>query len=185
MDLPLLKAVNAQWVKAGILKAPGKIRNEALVAEGIPNLQKWMDAAEITVNPRRVAAFHTTIAVESLFEYSIHQIGATSKYAGRGYIQLTGSANYEAAGKALGEDLLGKPDLAMSLEHSAWIACWYWTKARPKTNGYADELKMGRVNAMIGFPAGPADEVRTKMFAEALRVLTGSVPNGITSSRTA
>lgn len=169
-------------MSAGILGAGGKIRNEALVAEGLPKLNEAMLVAKID-NPRRIAAFITTIAVESMFEYSISQIGATSTYRGRGYIQLTGSANYAEASLDLGVDLSNNPEFARSLEWSAKIATWYWTQARPKTNQYADALQMGMVNKMIGFPEGPSDLVRTKMFAEALRVLTGSVPPGITSVR--
>lgn len=134
-------------------------------------------------NPRRIAAFITTLGVESMFEYNINQIGATSTYRGRGYIQLTGSANYSSAGRYLGVDLLGFPDKAAELEWSARIACWYWTVARPSTNAYADALRMGMVNKMIGFPAGPGDGVRCRMFAEALRILEGSVPDGITCTR--
>lgn len=182
MDLALLKEINAAWVAAGILKGAGKIRNEALVAEGLPGLNREMWLGQVN-NPRRVAAFLTTIAVESMFEYSIDQIGATSTYHGRGYIQLTGSANYEAASNFLGVNLLVNPDLAKDIRYSAKIARWYWTKARPKTNAYADALQMGMVDKMIGFPAGPADVVRAKMFGEALRVLTGSIPEGITSTR--
>lgn len=174
--------MNQQWITAGILKAPGKIRDEALVAEGLPSLNREMAKAQINT-PRRIAAFLTTIGVESMFEYSINQFGAIGLYRGRGYIQLTGSANYAEASLDLGVDLSNHPELAASLEWSAKIATWYWTQARPKTNTYADNLQMGKVDAMIGFPAGPADQVRAKMFGEALRVLTGSVPEGITSTR--
>lgn len=134
-------------------------------------------------NPRRIAAFLTTLAFESMWEYSIKQFGTTSTYTGRGYIQLTGSYNYGAAGTALGIDLLGKPELALSKEWSAKIATWYWTKARPRTNEYADTLQMGRVNAMIGYPEGPSDLKRCAAFGEALRALTGEVPAGITCNR--
>lgn len=189
VTLPNLKKINSAWVSAGILKAGGKIRNEALVAEGLPSLVREMVAAKID-NPRRIAAFLSTLAVESLFEYSILQGGsnvptgyAAAKYTGRGYIQLTGSANYAAAGKYLGIDLMGNPELAQSLDWSAKIATWYWTVARPSTNAYADALRMGMVNKMIGFPAGPADVVRANMFGQALKVLTGEIPEGITSTR--
>ena len=174
--------MNSAWVTAGILKAGGKIRNEALVAEGLPSLNEAMRAAQID-NPRRIAAFIATIAVESMFEYNISQIGATSTYRGRGYIQLTGSANYAEASLDLGVDLSNHPELAQSLEWSAKIATWYWTQARPSTNKYADALRMGMVNKMIGFPTGPADQVRCNMFAQALKILTGSIPDGITCTR--
>lgn len=46
------------------------------------------------------------------------------RYAGRGYVQLTGHGNYENAGAALGIDLLGNPDLAMQTDHAAAILVW-------------------------------------------------------------
>jgi putative chitinase len=169
-------------VAAGILKGDGKIRSEVLVAEGLPSLEEAMRVAHID-NPRRIAAFITTLAVESMFEYNIPQAGATSKYKGRGYIQLTGEYNYMKAGEYLEVDLLTNPEWARSLEWSAKIATWYWTVARPSTNAYADALRMGKVNAMIGFPKGPADDVRCRMFGVALKVLTGETPAGITCTR--
>lgn len=167
---------------AGIFKAPGKIRNVALVAEGLPALNREMRNAQIST-PRRLAAFLSTLAVESELEYNRPQDRATGTYKGRGYIQLTGSGNYIVAGAYLGIDLVGSPEMALSLEYSAKIACWYWTVARPSTNAYADALRMGMVNKQIGFPVGPGDNVRCRMFAEALRVLTGEIPDGITCTR--
>lgn len=48
------------------------------------------------------------------------------KYRGRGFTQLTGKANYAAAGKALGLDLVGNPELAADPANVAKIAGWYW-----------------------------------------------------------
>lgn len=43
------------------------------------------------------------------------------KYAGRGYVQLTGARNYALACRKLGVDFLGNPDLAMNPAHAANI----------------------------------------------------------------
>jgi putative chitinase len=48
------------------------------------------------------------------------------KYHGRGYVQLTGRANYESVGKELGLDLVGHPELAENREIAAKIAIHYW-----------------------------------------------------------
>lgn len=47
--------------------------------------------------------------------------GDGAKYAGRGYVQLTGRRNYEKAGDALGHDLVGDPDLALRPDIAAAI----------------------------------------------------------------
>lgn len=59
------------------------------------------------------------------------------KYRGRGFIQLTGRANYAAAGKYLGIDLVNNPDLASDPDVAAGIALWYWYIARPKISSAA------------------------------------------------
>jgi putative chitinase len=43
------------------------------------------------------------------------------RFAGRGYVQLTGRTNYERAGKAVGYPLVGNPDLAMRPDIAAEI----------------------------------------------------------------
>lgn len=48
------------------------------------------------------------------------------KYRGRGVIMLTGKANYEDAGKALGLDLVNNPDLAADARVGLQIAFWFW-----------------------------------------------------------
>lgn len=71
------------------------------------------------------------------------------KYHGRGYIQLTGRANYHEYGKKLGVDLENNPDLAMDPEISAQVlACYFkergvaaaaresdWRRVRKLVNG--------------------------------------------------
>lgn len=54
------------------------------------------------------------------------QPGDGRRYKGRGWIQLTGRDNYRAAGKALGLDLEGNPELAASPDVAGRTAAWYW-----------------------------------------------------------
>jgi putative chitinase len=54
------------------------------------------------------------------------------RYHGRGYIQLTGKANYLAAGKALNLDLVDKPELAADPKNASKIAVWYWQNRVPE-----------------------------------------------------
>ncbi|MGZ0153162.1 glycoside hydrolase family 19 protein [Kribbella sp. WER1] len=160
-----------------------RIANPSIVETGLPSLNQAMKDAQINT-PYRKAAFLATLVHESRLEYNIREIGDTRPYGGRGYIQLTGDFNYGPAGQYLGIDLLGNPDLALSLQWSAPIARWYWTVAR-NINPYADNLDMGRVNAAIGYPAGAEDQRRCDSFKNALQYLTGSVPAGVICTRPA
>lgn len=58
------------------------------------------------------------------------QPGDGYKFRGRGYIQLTGRANYTAAGKYIGVDLANSPDLAANPDIAVLVAMWYWQVAR-------------------------------------------------------
>ncbi len=48
------------------------------------------------------------------------------RYIGRGLIQLTGRANYRAAGLALGLPLEAEPERAALPDEAALTAAWYW-----------------------------------------------------------
>ena len=175
-------------------KIVGKLRTapdaKVDVAAGWPSLLEAMAAAQINT-PERMAAFLTTLCFESWCEYNaVDGTYGTRTYAGRGFIQLTGKVlgdgqvmNYGPAGRYFGIDLIGQPDLALSLEWSARIATWYWTVAR-NCNEYADRRAMGKVNGAIGYPlSGSNDTDRCMVFGEVLRRLIGSVPAGITCTR--
>lgn len=66
-------------------------------------------------------------------------VGDGAKYKGRGYIQITGKYNYEQAGKALGLDLVKKPELVEKPEIAAKVAVWYWkNRVAPKVASFKD-----------------------------------------------
>ena len=48
------------------------------------------------------------------------------RFRGRGILQLTGSANYHHAGKALGVDFIMEPDLVATPQYAALTAGWFW-----------------------------------------------------------
>jgi predicted chitinase len=54
------------------------------------------------------------------------QPGDGRRYKGRGPIQLTGRANYTAAGKALNLDLVGNPQLAAQPRNAFRVSAWWW-----------------------------------------------------------
>lgn len=52
--------------------------------------------------------------------------GDGSRYRGRGLIQITGRANYEAASKGLGVDFVSHPQLLEDPEYAARASAWWW-----------------------------------------------------------
>lgn len=67
------------------------------------------------------------------------KVGDGAKYKGRGYIQITGKYNYAQAGKALGLDLVNKPELVEKPEVAAKVAVWYWkNRVAPKIDSFKD-----------------------------------------------
>ena len=54
------------------------------------------------------------------------QAGDGARFRGRGLIQVTGRSNYAACGKALGLDLLAKPELLEQTVNACRSAGWFW-----------------------------------------------------------
>lgn len=104
--------------------------------------------AEFQINtPLRAAAFIAQLAHESAQFRHFEELasgelyegrkdlgndypGDGKRFKGRGPIQLTGRANYRAAGLALGIDLEGRPRRASDADVGFRIAGWYWSLHR-------------------------------------------------------
>jgi predicted chitinase len=54
--------------------------------------------------------------------------GDGARYHGRGFIQLTGRANYRTYGQLMGFDLEGNPDMALDPSISAWVLGLYFVR---------------------------------------------------------
>jgi len=101
------------------------------------------------------------------FNLGNSEVGDGYKFRGRGFIQMTGRANYEKCGKFLGLDLINNPDLLAQPDIAVQAALWYWRVERPRipemaragdtlgvtrainggTNGLDDRIE--RVNAYL------------------------------------
>lgn len=75
------------------------------------------------------------------------QPGDGRRFKGRGFIQLTGRANYARAGKELALDLLQKPELAAEVDSAARIACWFWVTRG--CNKFAEDGNFKRTQIIV------------------------------------
>jgi putative chitinase len=97
------------------------------------------------------------------------QAGDGMRYKGRGLIQITGRANYQACGTALGIDLINRPELLETPLLACRSAGWFWSAHG--LNELADKGDQVAVTKRInGGTNGLAD--RLALFAVAVKVLT-------------
>ena len=147
-----------------------------------PHLNRAMAEAGITTQ-RQQAAFIAQLAQESggfrYFEELASgaayegrrdlgntQPGDGRRFKGRGPIQLTGRANYRAAGRALGLDLENNPELVSRPDVGFRVAAWFWNSRG--LNGIAESGDFREVTRRInGGYNGLA--VRQQYYQRALR----------------
>jgi len=92
------------------------------------------------------------------------------RFRGRGCIQLTGSANYFHAGKALGVDFVMEPDLVATPQYAALTAGFFWNTQR--LNALAEVLNHTALTKKInGGTIGLDDRIKHTNLA--LAVLGG------------
>ncbi|WP_223645713.1 glycoside hydrolase family 19 protein [Corallococcus sp. EGB] len=156
----------------------------ARAQEVLPHLNDAMSEAGINT-PRRQAAFLAQLAHESAeFRYFEElasgrayerrkdlgnvKPGDGMRYKGRGPIQITGRANYRAAGKALELDLEENPARAADLDVGFRTAAWFWNSR--DLNKHADKGEFDAITRRInGGYNGKAS--RDTYYQRALRLL--------------
>lgn len=116
----------------------------------LPFIISAMDEGAINT-PERIAAFLAQVAHESgeyrymeeiadgaAYEGRIDlgnvQPGDGKRHKGRGAIQITGRANYERCGRALGIDFIAHPELLSLPENATRSAVWFWTSGNGRIN---------------------------------------------------
>lgn len=75
------------------------------------------------------------------------QPGDGRRFKGRGLIQITGRANYEKCGKALGIDLIANPAALERDTEACRSAAWFWSQAG--LNLLAEQDKFGAITKAI------------------------------------
>lgn len=73
--------------------------------------------------------------------------GDGAKFKGRGYIQITGRANYTELSKALNIDFVNNPELLEQEANAILSALWFWNKK--KLNIFADEDNISTITKRI------------------------------------
>lgn len=90
-------------------------------------------AKEYARNPKKIA----NRVYANRMQNGNEQSGDGWKYRGRGFIQITGKANYIALSKATGIDYVNNPDWLLREPDAIISALWYWNKING--NYYADK----------------------------------------------
>jgi putative chitinase len=123
------------------------------------------EAAAYERQPKRIANRIYSNRMNNRDEAS----GDGYRFRGRGCIQLTGSANYHHAGRALGVDFIMEPDLVATPKYAAMTAGWFWNTQ--KINQYADVQDwIGMTKRINGGTIGLDD--RIKHIMQALQILS-------------
>jgi len=72
--------------------------------------------------------------------------GDGSKFAGKGYIQVTGRSNYKKLGETMGVDLVNNPDLLLDRDFARKASVQWWKdNVRPKKPNYADTRAVTKI----------------------------------------
>lgn len=85
-------------------------------------------------------------AYEGRSDLGNNQPGDGKRFKGRGYIQLTGRANYVTVGNAIGVDLVNNPNRAKEPAIAAKVALYFWkTRVRRRVSNFCDTYAVTRV----------------------------------------
>ncbi len=121
------------------------------------------DAAADAYHPERIA----NRVYANRIGNGAPETGDGYRYRGRGFIQLTGKANYQEFATWVGDDVVAKPDL-VSEKYPVHSALHYWSKKKINTAADADDVV--EVTRLVNGGKHGLKE-RTELLAKAKRLL--------------
>ena len=124
------------------------------------------NAAEYAHNPERIA----NRVYGGRMGNGPEESGDGYAYRGRGYLQLTGKSNYEAAADALQIDLVSNPEIVGTPEGAVATAGWFWDKHGLNKHADTGDI-VGMTKIINGGTIGL--ENRQARYEHALNVLRG------------
>lgn len=158
-------ALNAAMSKYGIVT---RLRMAAFIAQIGHESGQLLYVRELGSN--QYLSKYDTGSLAKRLGNTPEEDGDGQKYRGRGLIQVTGRANYEACSEALFSDarLLNTPELLETPVYAAMSAGWFWQRAG--LNTLADRGDFLTITKRInGGTNGLAD--REALYERALKVL--------------
>jgi hypothetical protein len=104
--------------------------NYAALCTALKGFGQFANSGNSEADKRELAAFFAHVAKETAFLEQTDEAGQASNasdFHGRGAIQLTGQANYQAAGDYLQKNLVANPGMVSTDAVTNWqTALWFW-----------------------------------------------------------
>lgn len=125
----IMQALNATFDRYAI-NTP--LRMSHFLAQVLHESSAFHYSVEIWGNTKAQLGYDTRVDLGNTPEHD----GDGYRYRGRGWIQVTGLANYKLVSQELGKDFVADPDLLATKPYDSLSAGWFWN--RRKLNAYAD-----------------------------------------------
>jgi len=155
---------------------------------------QFANSGNADADKREVAAFFAHVAKETAFLEQTDEAGQPSgsgDFHGRGAIQLTGQANYQAAGDYLQKNLVGNPGMVSTDPVTNWqTALWFWVvHNNPGTAGtknchqaiqagdFAQTTRI--INGGVECPGSASAKTRAQYFQSDCTILGISAGNNL------